>query len=184
MFSLGESSPTADLPPGDIEAQTKALISEVQGFHLRFENLFEPKFKAWRLLNPPKRARSEMDAFLLLAADSLWEYSPSVQDRLARKNAVVAELRERLDAEIAALKSSRADENDEWLAECVKRWPLERRVFVAQKMMEDLRLGKQDFLIIEMIRALPDLEQRIALHARLAKAPRKDFAAEVLVLRG
>jgi hypothetical protein len=178
---LPQSETAADLPPGDIVAQTSALISEVQAFYLRFQNLFGPKFKAWRSLDPPKRARSDMDAFLLLAADSLWECSPSVQDRLAKRKAVIAELRDQLDADIAELKSSRADENHEWLAECIARWPAETRRFVAQKLMEGLDPGEQQFLIIQMIRALPDLEQRIALHTRLAKVPRKYLAAEVLV---
>jgi hypothetical protein len=48
------------------------------------------------------------------------------------------DLRGEMDADIAELKSSRAGENIEWLAERVKRWSAETRFFVAEKLIEGL----------------------------------------------
>jgi hypothetical protein len=159
-----------EMPPGEAEDLTNAVMDEAINFHEQFQDVFLPKYRAWRSLKPPppKEARTRMEANLRLMADHFLACCPSVQDRLAAKDAVIAELEEQRVARITELKTSRADADREWLAECIQHWPEGTRFFVAKKLMEGLdhgpinKWGTELRLIVNMINSLPD-ERRITL---------------------
>jgi len=164
-----------DLPPGEAADLTKAVLDEVSNLDDQFRNVFEPKYRAWRALKPapPKKARTRVEVYLKLMSDSFLECCPSVQDRLAAKDALIADLEERRDDRIAALKSGEADdENLEWLAARAKSWRPAQRLDAAEQLMKGLdpgpinKYGTQLNLIAEMT---DDYEKRIALLAGLIR---------------
>jgi hypothetical protein len=173
-----------DLPPGEAADLTKAVLDEVSNLDDQFRNVFEPKYRAWRALKsaPPKKARTRVEVYLKLMSDSFLECCPSVQDRLAAKDAVIADLEEQRDARITELKTSRADEDHEWLAECIQHWSEGTRLFVAKELMEGLGHGPINkwatelWLIVNMINSLPDYERRITLIAGIVAFVKGDKA--------
>jgi hypothetical protein len=72
---------TVGLPPGDITAQTNALIGELQ----HFQGVFEQKLEAWRSLDPPKRARVDMEQTLQLMNESFWKITQACRTASPRR---------------------------------------------------------------------------------------------------
>jgi hypothetical protein len=163
-----------EMPPGELAELTNAVRTEVHNFHDQFRNVFQPKYRAWRSLKPPppKEARTNMEVYFELLVDGFLECCPSVQDRLAAKDALIADLEEQRDERIAELRSGEADDESlEWFAERIKPWSPEQRLDAAKRLMRGLepgpinKFGTQLYLIAGMM----DYEQRIALLAGLIR---------------
>jgi hypothetical protein len=164
-----------EMPPGEAADLTNELMEQVRKFFDEFRNVFEPKYRAWRSLKPPppKRVRTDIEMYLGVVGTGFLKYSPRVQDRLAPKDAVIADLVAERDARIAELKSGEADdENLEWFADRIKSWSPEQRRDAAKRLMKGLdpssinKSGTQLWLIANMV---DDYEQGIALLAGLIR---------------
>jgi hypothetical protein len=169
-----------EMPPGEAADLTTELMNAVLDFHTQFRTEFEPKYRTWCSLKPPppKAVRAKAEAYLELIANSFLGCCPSVQDRLAAKNALIADLKAERDARIAYLKSGEAD-GLEWLAERAKSWSPEHCRDAADQLMEGMDPGTIIRWLAGLIKVIPKGWALADFVQALGPADRKRLAAEL-----
>jgi hypothetical protein len=170
-----------EMPPGEAADLTNAVTDAVFNFEDQIRNVFQPKYRAWLSLKPPpsKAVRTKMEVHLQVMADHFLVCCPSVQDRLDKKNALIAELVADRDARIAQLKSGEADDETlfEWLAERAKSWRPEQRREVVEQLMAGMGAETIIRWLAWLIKFIPKGKGLADFVRALSPADRKRLAA-------